>query len=166
MVFKNVTFEWAKLTKDNLDLQGRYSIDILLNAEQEKVMRAEMEKAAKAGGFTYESASWLGTRKEEGDLVRYTAKTQTEFVDKKTGAKTEKDLRVYDKHAKRMEVVPRIANGATGCIDLAIIATKFQKKQGITLGLNSLQLISYEASEARNPYEDVDPNQEYSDDCF
>lgn len=166
MIFKNVTFEWAKLTKDNLDLQGRYSIDILLNAEQEKVMRAEMEKAAKSGGFTYETAAWLGTRKEEGEYVRYTAKTKTEFVDKKTGGKVERDLKIYDKHAKRMEVAPHIANGATGCIDLAIFPTRFQKKQGVSIAFNSLQLISYEVSGGRNPYEDVDPVQEYSDEVF
>lgn len=155
MILRNVELSWAKLTPDHLDLNGNYSVTFTISAEQEKEMQKAFQAVCEKVGKTMDKMQWFGTRKElEFGRVEYTAKTKTSFVDKKTNATKEKVVRVYDKHARLFESIPNIANGAIGNIEFNPFYSQFQKKQGISLGLNSLQLLKYEEFGGENPYKD------------
>lgn len=116
-----------------------------------QALHDEMEQIAKQNGTTRKECDWWGSFKEEDNS--FAAKASAEFTNRK-GETIQNKIPVYDIHARKLEEVPSIANGAILNIEIEPYFCKYKNKKGVMLGLRSVQLIEYKVYAGGNPYSD------------
>lgn len=161
LVLRDVQLNWCYLTK--ADNNGKYRVDIEVKkgSEVDKLLLNTMESVLKEKGKTSTNAGWLGSRKEldTGDMVRYIAKTNTEFTNKK-GELVVNNVKLYDRNAMcfNLEQGEYLKGAKRANVAVDVFYSEYQKKFGAGLNLKSIQLIDFELGYFgdANPFEAVD----------
>lgn len=156
MLVKNVKSSWAFLGKE--DNNGNYRITFAVSDEQDKeIQRALAMKLAENSKAKPESVEWFGSRKidEQSGEVTYTAKASKTYKNKK-GETVERSLAVYNKRAQLYAdgTIPNIANGAIVNLVIEPYYASHLKRQGVMLGLRSVQLLEFQEYCGDNPFKD------------
>ena len=155
MLVKNVKADWLFLNRT--DDNGKFRVTFYPTAEQDAEIRKALAQCAKENGVNIKDCQWKGGYKETENGVSYTAKASEVFTNKK-GVEVIRALPVFNIHAQRFPdgEVPSVANGAMVNLDLGTYFVKSKMGKGAMLGLQAVQLLSYEVYQggSSNPFAD------------
>ncbi|HEC1823323.1 TPA: hypothetical protein R1765_001947 [Campylobacter coli] len=155
MLIKKVKASWLYIgrTDDNDNYRVTFEVDKDLD---KTIMDALGETLRESGSkSSINKCDWRGSRSEKEGVITYSAKCSRVFKNKK-GEEVIRSLPVYDIKANLLDenTVPQsIANGAIINLVVEPYYTKYKNKEGVMLGLRSVQLIDYEEFTGDNPYE-------------
>lgn len=156
MILNNVRAQWAYLNRP--DDNGNFRISFVLNEQQEKDVKAELEKLCKANGTTLAECKYVGSY--SATQGTYGAKMSATFTDKKTGETKSRTLPVFNAKAQRYapDEIPNIANDSivNVCVEPYFVNAK-QVGKCAMLGLRSVQLVNFTEYSGgdSNPFKDV-----------
>ena len=139
---ENIKTQWAKIAEpDDRQSPPKYSIDLLPNKEQQQQLEEHLISV-----WEYKSdPGWFGGKKTLDDgQIKFTAKKTA--VQERQGLEVPTPLKVYNRSAVLYPAneIPRIANGAIVNVSVRAFASEFQGKKGVSLTLNSIQLVEFE----------------------
>lgn len=168
MILKNVVVNWAFIAEPDDEGLYRIQFEIIKKTPDYELLMSEMQKCMQNAGKQKSDITWWGGYKPhetDPDIALFNAKTRDEFKDKRSGETKKRTLPVFDIFAKRFAdgTVPKIANGAICNVEVSPYFASFHNKNGIMLGLRSVQLMQFEVY-SQNPYSDESKNGYKKDD--
>lgn len=157
IVIKNVKTEWAKIAKP--DESGNYVVNMICSPDQASELEAFMMSVWEEEMGGVKKPAWLGGKKElDEGWIRYVTKRVSKYKNK-DGEEVAMKLVVLDRMAKEYDVVPSVANGAIMNISLNAVVTEYKKEKGISLYINSIQLVEFEPYGNDSDFEPLDKDE-------
>lgn len=162
MILRDVVVNWAFIAEPDDEGLYRLQFELIKESEDYKLLIAEMQKCMQSAGKKREDITWwAGFKPHETnpDIVLFNAKTRDEYKDKRSGEVRKRKLPVFDVFANQYKdgEVPRVSNGAICNVEVSPYFASFHNKNGIMLGLRSVQLKQFEVY-SQNPYSDESKN--------
>jgi hypothetical protein len=152
--------EWAKLAKpDKKD--NKYSVVIRPTEEQQEALEDYLFGIWAEEMGTKKQPAWLGGKKElEDGTIRFTASRKA--TKKLNEIEVPNPVKVFNKAAVELKGadIPEVANGATVILNLHGAITEYGLKKGVSLFLNSVQLVKYELFSADEGFEPIEEEDE------